>query len=45
MGLGPLYSNLLPFATFICFLFMNFVLRVRCFSVYSALYMSFLYLQ
>jgi hypothetical protein len=32
-----------PSATFICFLFMNFVLRMRCFSVYSALCLSFLY--
>ena len=30
------------FATFISFFFMNFVLQVRCFSVYSALHLFFL---
>jgi hypothetical protein len=40
VGPGLLYQLLLLFRFFI----MNFVLRVRCFSVYSALYLSFLYL-
>jgi hypothetical protein len=40
VGPGLLYLLLLLFRFFI----MNFVLRVRCFSVYSALYLSFLYL-
>jgi hypothetical protein len=39
VGPGPRYST---FCYFYLFLFMNFVLRMRCFSVYSALCLSFL---